>query len=148
MTGSRDTSSSKQQPNTDKSAFPTSLPWPPSTDSESDSESLSEFHPLPLPMFTDAETDGEAEVAADDAVAGAGKERLLPESVETGKSRDLASEIAAAVDFPATASREQILRIKKREEMEMENLLLDEIGAMFGPTWRGEEGESESEEER
>jgi hypothetical protein len=99
-------------------------------------------------MFTDAETDGETEVAADDAVAGAGKERLLPGSVETGKSRDLASEIAAAVDFPATPSREQILRLKKREEMDRENLLLDEIGAMFGPTWTREQGESESEEER
>jgi hypothetical protein len=98
-------------------------------------------------MFTDAETDEEAEVAAHDAVAGAGKERLLPESVETGEARDLVSGIAEAVGVPAMDSREEVLRKKKREEMERENLLLDEIGAMFGPTWRGEEGGSESESE-
>jgi hypothetical protein len=106
-----------------------------------------------LPMFTDAETDEEIEMAADAvAVAEAGEERLAPdrarESVEPRESRALASEIAAAIDLPATASREKILRIKKREEMERENLLLDQIGAMFGPTWTEEQGEGESEEER
>jgi hypothetical protein len=104
-------------------------------------------------MFTDAETDEEAEVVADDAVVEAGKERLFPdlparESVETRESRDLVSGIAEAVGVPAMDSREEGLRIKKREEMEKENLLLDEIGKMFGPTWTGEQGESESEEER
>jgi hypothetical protein len=157
MPSSQDAPSSKQQkPNANRPALPlpTNLTCPTTTDSESksDSESLSEFRPLPLPMFTDAETDEETEMAADDAVAEAGEEKLVPdrasESVEEGEARDLANEIAAAVDFPATPSREQTLRLKKREEMDRENLLLDEIGAMFGPTWTGEQGESESEEER
>jgi hypothetical protein len=142
----------QQQPNTNRSASPASLTWrTKTTDSESESGSLSEFRALPLPIFTDAETDSDTETATD-AVVVADKEKPIPDLardiVETRESQELAREIAAAVDLPARKSREQILRMKKREEMERDNRLLDEIDAMFRPTWKGEESESESEEER
>jgi hypothetical protein len=50
-------------------------------------------------------------------------------------STDLISSTTEAI---LPASREQSLRIRKREGRKRENLLVDEINAMFGPTWKEE----------
>jgi hypothetical protein len=120
-------------------------------ESESESESLSEFRALPLPMLSDAETDSESPMsldaetdsepdAAKDVVAERGR-HTTDVAREVAETMDPACEIAAAVCFPASVSREEALRRQKREETERENWLLDEIEKMFEPIWKGQESE-------